>query len=196
MMGEQADDVFISFELTMEQEKNYEEVTEKFKNYFIVKRNAIFERAKFNSRNQQEGESVDSFVTELYGLASYCNFGALKDKLIWDRIVVGLRNCDLSEKLELDPQLTLEKAINLARQRETVKQQRSILDNGFKSKAANVDSIAKGKPRKKKEDNFKEKTRPSANPQSKCPRCLGSFHVKKACPARASKCRKCSKIGH
>ena len=162
-MGEQADEVFISFELTTEQEKNYDEVKEKFENYFIVKRNVIIERAKFNSRNQREGESVDSFITELYGLARYCNFGALKYELIRDRIVVGLRNCDLSEKLQLDTKLTLEKAINLARQRETVKQQQSILDNGFKSKAANVDSIAKGKPRKKKEDNFKEKTPPSAN---------------------------------
>ena len=160
-----------------------------------MKRNVIFERAKFNSRNQQEGESVDSFTTELYGLARYCNFGALKEELIRDLIVVGLRNRDLSEKLQIDPKLTLEKAINLARQRETVKQQQSICDNGFKSKAANVDSIAKGKPRKKKEDNFKEKTRPSANPQSKCSRCLGSFHAK-TCPARASKCRKCSEIGH
>ena len=77
-----------------------------------------------------------------------------------------------------------------------MKQQQSILDNGFKSKTAIVDSIAKGKPHKNNEDNFKEKTPPSANPQSKCPRCLGSFHAKKICPARASKCRKCSKIGH
>ena len=32
-MGEQADDIFISFEFTAEQEKNYVEVKEKFKNY-------------------------------------------------------------------------------------------------------------------------------------------------------------------
>ena len=56
-MGEQADDIFISFEFTAEQEKNYEEVKEKFENYFIVKRNIIFERAKFNSRSQRAGES-------------------------------------------------------------------------------------------------------------------------------------------
>ena len=42
-MGEQADDIFISFKFTTEQEKNYEEVKEKFENYFVVKRNIIFE---------------------------------------------------------------------------------------------------------------------------------------------------------
>ena len=108
-MGEQADDVFISFELTTEQEKNYAEVKEKIENYFIVKRNVIFERAKFNSRNQREGESVDSLITELNGLARYCNFGALKDEPIRDRIVVGVRNRDVSEKLQLDPKLTWKK---------------------------------------------------------------------------------------
>ena len=59
-MVEQADDIFISFEFTAEQEKSYEEVKERFENHFIVKRNVIFERAKFNSRNQRAGESVDS----------------------------------------------------------------------------------------------------------------------------------------
>ena len=78
-MGEQADDIFISFEFTTKQEKNYEQVKERFENYFIIKRNVIFERAKFNSRNQQPGESVDIFITDLYGLARYCNFGVLKD---------------------------------------------------------------------------------------------------------------------
>jgi len=42
-MGEQADDIFISFEFTTEQEKSYEEVKERFENHFIVKRNVIFE---------------------------------------------------------------------------------------------------------------------------------------------------------
>ena len=81
-MGEQADDIFISFEFTAEQEKNYEEVKEKFGNYFILKRNIIFERAKFDSRSQR----ADSFITDLYGLARYCNFGALKEELIRDCI--------------------------------------------------------------------------------------------------------------
>ena len=71
----------------------------KFENYFIAKRNIIFDRPKFVSRSQQVGESVDSIITDLYGLERYCNFGALKEELIRDRIIVGLQNRELSEKL-------------------------------------------------------------------------------------------------
>ena len=34
----------------------------KFEAHFVVKRNVIFERAKFNLRSQQDGESVDNFM--------------------------------------------------------------------------------------------------------------------------------------
>ena len=51
--------------------------------------------------NQRAGESVDSFITDLFGLARRCNFGALKEELIRDRIIVGLQNRELSENFNL-----------------------------------------------------------------------------------------------
>ena len=42
--------------------------------------------------------------------------------MIRNRLVVGLGDSKLSEKLQLDPELTLEKAITQVRQAETVKQ--------------------------------------------------------------------------
>ena len=63
-----------------------------------TKRNPIFERAKFNSRVQREGESVDSFITSLHSLSEHCDYGAPKDEMIRDRIVVGILNSSLSEK--------------------------------------------------------------------------------------------------
>jgi hypothetical protein len=47
-MGAEADDIFASFELNDENKKKYTKVKETFDNHFIVRRNAIFERAKFN----------------------------------------------------------------------------------------------------------------------------------------------------
>ena len=96
-------------------------------NYFNVQRNTIFERARFNLRKHEEGESVDQFITSLYTLAEHCDYGELKDKLIRDRIVVGLRDAKISEKLQLDPALTLEKAVTQARQKEAVHEQQSIV---------------------------------------------------------------------
>ena len=104
---------------------------------FITCRNVIFERAKFNSRIQEEGESADSFITSLYGLAEHCGFGTLHDELIRDRIVVGIRNrvrdTSLSEKLQMDPKLNLQKAVNAVRQSEAVKSQQATVRGVAKS---------------------------------------------------------------
>ena len=83
----------------------------------------IFVRAKFNLRSQKENEPVNNFITDLYCLSEYCEFGTLKNDLIRDRIVVGLKDKKLSEQLQLDSKLTLEKAITKSRQSETVKKQ-------------------------------------------------------------------------
>ena len=70
----------------MEELKKYDTIVAQFQKHFISRRNVIFERAKFNSRKQEEGET-DSFITALYGLAEHCGFGQLHDELIRDRIV-------------------------------------------------------------------------------------------------------------
>jgi hypothetical protein len=51
----------------------------------------------------------------------------MRDQLIRDLIVVGIRDDKLSEKMPLDPDLTLEKTISLARQSEAVKKQQPLI---------------------------------------------------------------------
>ena len=105
---------------------------QKLENFFIIKRNVIF-----NLRNQQENEPVETFITDLFSLAEHCKFGTLREELIRDSIVVGIRNKSLSEKLQLEAELTLEKAMNLVRQRETVRKQQEFL----KMEGKSVDSV-------------------------------------------------------
>ena len=126
-MGDAADDILRSFKLTEANLKVYETVKEKFESHFVKRRNVIFERAKFNNRKPEQGEPVDSFITALYTLAEHCNYGALYDEMIRDRIVVGLRNLSLSEKLQLDAGLTLATAVTKVRQAEAVKKQQPLL---------------------------------------------------------------------
>ncbi len=61
----------------------------KIDNNFVIRRNVIYERAKFNMRSQKNEEPVESFITDLLSLAEHCSFGALHDELIRDRIVFG-----------------------------------------------------------------------------------------------------------
>ena len=126
-MGDKADDILCSFGLTEDEKKVYNTVREKFDSYFEPQRNVIFERAKFNQRRQQQGESVDAFITNLYCLADRCNYGELRNEMIRDRIVVGLLDDALSEKLQLDSRLTLETAVVTARQSEEVHKQQVVV---------------------------------------------------------------------
>ena len=119
-MGEEAEAVLAATHATVDDRKTYADVKRKFDAFFKVRRNIIFERARFNRRNQQPGESAEQYIMVLYGLAASCEYGTLESEMIRDRLVVGIRDTALSEKLQLDAELTLEKAKKSIRQREAV----------------------------------------------------------------------------
>ena len=56
-MGDEGDDILCSFAISADDRKVYETVKGKFDEHFVPRRNVIFERAKFNMRRQEEGES-------------------------------------------------------------------------------------------------------------------------------------------
>lgn len=70
---------------------------------------------------QLYGESVDDLIMDLYCLAKHFSYGTLHDELIHDRIVVHLRSAALSEKLQRDADLMLDKAVQMACEDETIR---------------------------------------------------------------------------
>ena len=78
-----------------------------------------FERAKFNRRDR-EGESAEEYITELYALSETCKFKDRRDEMLLDRLIVGIQDKGLSEKLQFDTDLTLEKAKKTIRRKEAV----------------------------------------------------------------------------
>ncbi|KAL7870545.1 hypothetical protein SRHO_G00080420 [Serrasalmus rhombeus] len=140
-MGDEAEDIITALQLTVIEASQYNAVKNKLNAHFVVRRNVIFERAKFNQRQQEQGETVDSFITSLHCLSEHCGYGHLHNEMVRDRLVVGLRDKKLSEQLQLDSELTLEKAVTRARQNEQVKNQQDLLKSNFKSAATDVDSI-------------------------------------------------------
>lgn len=90
---------------------------------------------------------MEQFITSLYSLAENC--GELKDQMIRDRIVVGIRDQSQSARLQMDPELTLEKAKTLVRQREAVQEQQSLLQYGQKEDKS-VDFLQRKPPFKGK----------------------------------------------
>ena len=99
-------------------ENDIKKVTAMFDAYCIGEVNEIYERYVFNKRVQQQGETVDSFVTSLFELAKNCQFEHLHDSLIRDRIVIATNNRETRKKLLGAKNLTLKRAINVARSQE------------------------------------------------------------------------------
>jgi len=96
-------------------------------------------------RRQEEGEPIDTFITALYSLAEHCGYGDLHDEVIRDRIVVGIRNGTLSEKLQLDSGLTLETAVAQVHQAEAFKQQQPLLRGGGAKQDIPVGAVQRAK---------------------------------------------------
>ena len=89
----------------------YATILEKLDLYFKVQKNLIFERARFNRRQQLDGESAEQYIMELFKLVEYCEYGALRDQMVRDRTVMGIKDSSLSEQLQLDANLTLDSAM-------------------------------------------------------------------------------------
>ena len=77
--------------------------------------NIIYERYLFNNRDQKDTENIDTYATHLRALARSCNFRDLKDELIHDRIVCGIRDDAIRKELLQEPQLTLARCIGVCR---------------------------------------------------------------------------------
>ena len=129
-LGEEAEAVLSSTNIKEKERTVYATVLYKLESIFQVRRNVIFERARFNRRNQLEGETAEQYIMELYRMSERCNYGRLTEELMRDRLVVGIRDVKLSEHLQLDSELTLEKAKRMVRQAEAAQEQQKQLRVG------------------------------------------------------------------
>ncbi|UYV63522.1 hypothetical protein LAZ67_2004456 [Cordylochernes scorpioides] len=198
LMGDRADDIFRTFKFEKEEEATkIGSVLKAFDSHFCVRKNIIYERAKFNSRIQEDREPVDEFITSLYKLADSCEFEGLHEQLIRDRIVVGVRDKALSERMQLDSELTLEKAVKMVRQQEAVRQQQVDLQRPSTSQKVNQVKFNSKKQSPKQQQQPSRKKDKSAKTRSRCPKCGGFTHREgQACRAEGQKCNLCSKTGH
>ena len=143
-LGEEAETVLASTNITDEQRKAYDAVISKFDSFFKVTRNVIFERACFNHQVQLEGETAEQFIIELYNLSEFCNYRELILKMICYRLVVGIHDCHFSECLQLDLELTLEKVKKVIRQHKAVQGQQNTLKGATIEPSNSLDRLQAG----------------------------------------------------
>ena len=107
-----------------------------------------------------------------------------------DRLVVGIRDCLLSERLQTDASLMLEKAKTVIRLREAVQEQQLILFQGENVDQRSAINYVKGKlfPRHRAAPHRPPALRPSQQVashrySSECSQCGKGTHPRHQCPA-------------
>ena len=101
-MGVDAEDVLATTNISNDDKKDYSKVVRKFNEYFKVRKNTIFERANFNLTRQLADETMEQFITRLHQIADTCEFGEMRSEMIRDRLVIGIRDQQLSERPGID----------------------------------------------------------------------------------------------
>ena len=117
----------------------------------------------------------------------------MKEELIHDRLVVGIRDLALSERLQLEPDLTLDKMKRLIHQQEAVKSQQDILQKPKVKEELPLEAVRQKPVRRKLPALPQTSARP---PPNNCHRCGSSTHPKQSCPTRDATCFRCNRRGH
>lgn len=208
IIGDRALKVFNNFTYTgTESAKDLKNVLSKFDNYFLPEVNVTFERHNFFLREQKDNEPIDEYVTDLRDLSSTCDFGSLTDSLIKDRIVLGIKDRAVKDRLLRTKDLDLNKALDICRASEISKHQLSEICTGTSTDAGlSLHKIKATKPAKQwsekgKGNQYKPTsstgaTRKSTRPMGKvCGKC-GYNHPMFKCPAYGKRCIKCSRLNH
>ena len=177
VIGPAALEIYNTFTWADEGDKQKVEVIlVKYEAYCIPRTNVTWERHVFNTRHQHSDETIDQYVTDLRKKAQTCEFRDLKEGLIRDRIVCGIRCDKTRSRLLKQPELTLQKAIDICRANEATLTQMKSFTASTHDDLTDIHGVRKDK--------------------QLCDRC-GNWHTRQqACPAFGAECRKCGRKNH
>lgn len=187
LIGDDGLELYNSFTLSDEEKKSLESIKTKFKDYCSPQENVIFERFKFNSICQKEGQTFDSFLTELRKAVKTTGYQD-QDDMIRDQIVIGILEKNTQERLLRESKLTLTRAVEFCRAVEISKNQSKILQSEVQVNAL--------KSRKNSfQTNHQDKMGPSSR-QSVCKFCGYKHVINGRCPANGKTCAACQGRNH
>ena len=115
-----------------ESEDNIDHVLKKFDEHCEPRTQVIYERYRFNNRKQEQGENVSTYLTELRTIARNCDHESITpDEILRDRLVLGIRDDKVRERLLRTDGLSLKKAVEIVKAAEQTQQQVKNNDRGF-----------------------------------------------------------------
>ncbi|XP_061883310.1 uncharacterized protein K02A2.6-like isoform X1 [Entelurus aequoreus] len=161
----------------------YDDLVTLVGNHHNPKPSVIVQRFKFHSYFRRQGQSVANFVAELRQLSEHCDFGAVLDDMLRDRLVCGINNDATQRRLLGEtPPLTFKKALEISQGMEMAANNAKDIQKGHGgAQTAAVHHVRRetGKHERKVE----------------CFRC-GGGHYANDCKFKDVVCHACNKKGH
>ncbi|UYV72243.1 K02A2.6-like, partial [Cordylochernes scorpioides] len=159
-------------------DKTFDNLIDILKRHFSPKRSIVVERFIFFKRMQLKEESISDYLVKC--LASSCNFGNFLEDSLRDKMVCGLYNAKIQNRILSEGDISLAKVIEIALSMEAAEKNTKLfhLEQG-------EDCVDKLRMERKVESNFQN---------GKCKHC-GKLH-KELCRFKEAMCFKCNKKGH
>ncbi|KAI5731530.1 hypothetical protein M8J77_011720 [Diaphorina citri] len=168
----------------------YEQLLEALERHFEPKKNIIMAQFKFFSQVQQHDETFQNFYAKLRKLAKDCEFGEQEGNIMKSRIILGVKDRELQQRLLRNSEDRLDDIVNHCKgAEEALTNQQQIRHENNKEKYEVTRIQARTRPSHQVESQLKVQS------QFKCKRC-GKNHPPKSCPAFHTTCTKCKRKGH
>lgn len=153
---------------------------------------AVCDRHIFMTRSQRPGESIQSFVADLRVIASTCQYGALTEELICDRLICGIQKDNVRKLLLRESDITLFKALHLCQIHEL-----SPRGHNREQRQHNTQQMSQASnPGAHRFHQNQQKPQPRGAQQ--CNHCGGKHSLPREehCPAFGRQYRACRKFNH
>ena len=131
---------------------------------------------------------MSEFVAGLRRLSKYCQFAATLDDMLRDRLVCGIWNRRLQQRLLAETDLTFQKALDISQAIEAAES--NARDLQAKQTAKSI--LALNQPTRRPYSQGQPK---SSDNQTKCYRCESS-HQARECPFKDAESHYCKRKGH
>ncbi|GFU21599.1 transposon Tf2-12 polyprotein, partial [Nephila pilipes] len=163
-----------------------QQVLQEFDKYFLDYQNEIFASFKFLEIKQEQGEKFTDYYSRLRNAVVECNYGESQDRMLRDKIIQGLLDKALQERLIRETSKkakTLQEIVSECKTAENSKVQASVMNEKLSVNAL------------KNFRNYRNQSKNNQKNEVNCKQC-GKIHEKKKCPAYGTKCRNCDGRNH
>ena len=182
IVGKECLKIIKNLPITEEERVDINSTIKKLSDYFEPKLNTTYERYIFNLCDQEISERFDAYLNKLRKLIKTCRYSTLEDELLRDRIVMGTNKKEIRTRLLSEPDLTLDRTIDICRSTEQRDRQVDVI--GSRNTTETVHYTQKAEKRKQRREHIKD-----------CKFC-GLSHDKGKCQAYGLTCAICLKRNH